>query len=156
MIVDDAVAGMSELYAELFAPAPLHLTPHPIRDGYDDLVIAREIPFVSVCARHFLPFMGVAHVGYVPDRRMLDVPQVVAIVDHHARRLQQQSRLTDAILEELVAALAPRGAGVVVHAEHVCEMVRDGGRSMQTVTSQFSGTWRDDAAARREFRDRVR
>ena len=143
---------MARAYAEMFAPRPFDLTTFPNDEGYDELVLARSIPVQSVCEHHLLPFVGVAHVGYLPGDRILGLSKLARVVEMFARRPQVQERLTQQVADWLQTNLGPRGVGVVIEAEHLCMTmrgVRAGGVS--TVTSALHGHLREDAAARAEF-----
>jgi GTP cyclohydrolase IA len=143
---------MARAYAEMFAPRPFELTTFPNDEGYDELVLARAIPVQSVCEHHLLPFVGVAHVGYLPGERILGLSKLARVVEMFARRPQVQERLTKQVADWLQTNLAPRGVGVVVEAEHLCMTmrgVRAAGAS--TVTSAVHGLLRDDARSRAEF-----
>jgi GTP cyclohydrolase I len=139
-------------YAELLTPQPFDLTTFENDEGYDELVLARDIPFQSLCRHHLLPFHGVAHVGYVPDGRILGLSKLARVVELHARGLQVQERLTQQIADSLDEHLEPKGVGVVVEAEHLC-MSRRGVRASgsRTVTSAVHGLLRADARSRQEF-----
>jgi GTP cyclohydrolase I len=145
-------ARMARAYAEMFSPRPFDLTTFPNDAGYDELIIARSIPVQSVCEHHLLPFVGVAHVGYLPGDRILGLSKLARVVELFARRPQVQERLTQQIADWLQDHLAPRGIGVVVEAEHLCMTVR-GVRApgANTVTSALHGQLRRDAASRAEF-----
>jgi GTP cyclohydrolase I len=143
---------MARAYAELFAPRPFELTTFPNDEGYDELVLARSIPVHSVCEHHLLPFVGVAHVGYLPGERILGLSKLARVVEMFARRPQVQERLTKQVADWLQANLAPRGVGVVVEAEHLCMTMRGVRASgASTVTSAVHGLLRDDARSRAEF-----
>jgi len=145
-------ARMARAYAELFDSRPLQLTTFPNEEGYDELVLARAIPFRTVCEHHLLPFSGVAHVGYVPGERILGLSKLARLVEHFAARPQTQERLTKQVADCLAARLRPRGAGVLLEAEHTCMTLR-GVRALgaSTVTSALAGTLRTDARSRAEF-----
>jgi GTP cyclohydrolase IA len=145
-------ARMARAYAELFDSRPFRLTTFPNDEGYDELVLARGIPFRTVCEHHLLPFSGVAHVGYLPGDRILGLSKLARVVEHYAARPQTQERLTKQIADCLSERLQPRGAGVVLEAEHSCMTMR-GVRALgsTTITSALSGTVRDDARSRAEF-----
>jgi GTP cyclohydrolase IA len=145
-------ARMARAYAELFDSRPFRLTTFPNDEGYDELVLARGIPFRTVCEHHLLPFSGVAHVGYLPGDRILGLSKLARVVEHYAARPQTQERLTKQIADCLSERLHPRGAGVVLEAEHSCMTLR-GVRALgsTTITSALSGTVRDDARSRAEF-----
>jgi GTP cyclohydrolase I len=143
---------MARAYAELFTPRPFDLTTFPNDEGYDELVLARAIPVRSVCEHHLLPFTGVAHVGYLPGQRILGLSKLARIVEHFACRPQVQERLTKQVADWLYTNLEPRGAGVVIEAEHTCMTLR-GVRAAgsRTVTSTLLGTLREDPRSRQEF-----
>ncbi|SED68295.1 GTP cyclohydrolase I FolE [Jiangella alba] len=145
-------ARMARAYAELFTPRPFDLTTFPNDEGYDELVLARDIPVRSVCEHHLLPFVGVAHVGYLPGERILGLSKLARIVEHFARRPQVQERLTKQVADWLGDRLAPKGVGVVVEAEHSCMVLR-GVQAIgsTTVTSTLLGTLREDGRSRQEF-----
>ena len=139
-------------YAEMFSPRPFDLATFPNDAGYDELIIARSIPVQSVCEHHLLPFVGVAHVGYLPGERILGLSKLARVVELFARRPQVQERLTQQVADWLQDQLAPRGVGVVVAAEHLCMTVRGVRASgANTVTSALHGQLRSDAASRAEF-----
>jgi GTP cyclohydrolase IA len=139
-------------YAELLTPEPFTSTTFPNGEGYDELVLARAIPFRSLCQHHLLPFAGVAHVGYLPAGRILGLSKLARVVELFARRLQLQERLTKQIADWLHDQLDPKGVGVVMEAEHLCMSLR-GVRAAgaQTVTSALHGRLRDDPRSRQEF-----
>jgi GTP cyclohydrolase I len=143
---------MARAYAEFFTPRPFNLTTFPNDEGYDELVLARDIPFRSVCEHHLLPFTGVAHVGYLPGQRILGLSKLARIVEHFAARPQVQERLTKQVADWLYANLLPRGAGVVIEAEHTCMTLRGvQAAGSRTVTSTLLGTLREDPRSRGEF-----
>src|SRR5215470_2096572 len=147
----DTPGRMARAYAELFEPAPLRLTTFENAEGYDELVIAREIPFRTVCEHHLLPFAGVAHVGYLPGERILGLSKLARLVEHFAARPQTQERLTKQIADSLAARLQPRGTGVVLEAEHTCMTLRGvRARGSTTITSALLGSLRADARSRAE------
>jgi GTP cyclohydrolase I len=143
---------MARAYAELFTPPAFDLTTFPNEEAYDELVLARSIPLRSVCEHHLLPFIGVAHVGYLPGARILGLSKLARVVNHFASRPQVQERLTKQVAGWLDEQLSPKGVGVVIEAEHTCMTlrgVRAAGSS--TVTSTLLGTLRDDPRSRQEF-----
>ncbi|WP_255945816.1 GTP cyclohydrolase I FolE [Streptomyces odontomachi] len=143
---------MARAYAELFSPRPFDLTTFPNDEDYDELVLARSIPLRSVCEHHLLPFVGTAHVGYLPGRRILGLSKLARVVEHFACRPQVQERLTKQVADWLQTHLEPKGVGVVIEAEHTCMTLR-GVRATgsSTLTSTLLGTLRDDARSRGEF-----
>jgi GTP cyclohydrolase I len=143
---------VARAYAELLRAAPFEATTFPNDEGYDELVLTRGIPFHSLCEHHLLPFTGVAHVGYLPGERIIGLSKLARVVEHFARRLQVQERLTCQVADWLHEHLAPRGVGVVLEAEHMCMTLR-GVRATgsRTVTSALQGVLRDDERSRSEF-----
>jgi GTP cyclohydrolase I len=143
---------MAHAYAELLDVGEFDLTTFPNTEGYDELVLVRQIPVRSVCEHHMLPFVGVAQVGYLPGDRILGLSKFARVVDFYARRPQTQERLTTQVAQRLWDELAPRGVGVVIEAEHSCMNLR-GVRAAgaRTVTSALLGTVRDEPSSRAEF-----
>jgi GTP cyclohydrolase I len=143
---------MAHAYAEMLRPRSFDLTTFPNDEDYDELVLAGGIPVHSVCEHHMLPFLGTAHVGYLPGQRILGLSKLARVVELFARRPQVQERLTVQVADWLQANLNPRGVGVVVEAEHLCMTlrgVRTGGAT--TTTSTMRGLLRQDARSRAEF-----
>ena len=139
-------------FAELLTPREFELTTFPNDEGYDELVLARSIPFHSVCEHHLLPFHGVAHVGYFPGARILGLSKLARVVELFARRLQVQERLTRQVAEWLDEHLHPKGVGVVLDAEHLCMSLRGvQATGARTITSTLHGLLRDDSRSRQEF-----
>ena len=127
-------------YRELLHREPLTMTTFPNDEGYDDLVLVHDIPFTSLCAHHLLPFRGVAHVGYLPAARLLGLSKLARVVEHFARGLQLQERLTVEIADYLESELLPHGVGVVLEAEHLCMSIRGPlAPTARTRTSRFTG-----------------
>lgn len=139
-------------YAELLTPEPFNLTTFPNDEGYDELVLVRDIPFQSLCMHHLLPFHGVAHVAYLPDARILGLSKLARVVEHFSRDLQLQERLTTQIAGWLQEQLRPKGVGVVLEAEHLCMSLRGVQTAgALTITSALHGLVRDDPRTREEF-----
>jgi GTP cyclohydrolase I len=148
----DTPRRVADAYLELLSPPPFNLTTFPNDEGYDELVLARGIPFQSLCQHHLLPFHGVAHLGYVPGTRILGLSKLARVVELFARDLQIQERLTKQIADWLDENLAAKAVGVVIEADHLCMSLR-GVRAAgsRTVTSALHGLLRDDARSRQEF-----
>jgi GTP cyclohydrolase I len=143
---------MAAAYAELLTPEPFHLTTFPNDERYDELVLVRDISFQSLCMHHLLPFQGVAHVAYLPDERILGLSKLARVVEHFARGLQLQERLTTQIAAWLQEHLRPKGVGVVIEAEHLCMSLRGVQKAgAVTITSGLHGLVRDDPRTREEF-----
>jgi GTP cyclohydrolase I len=120
-------------------------------EGYDEIVVVRDLPFYSMCEHHCLPFWGKADFAYLPDERILGLSKFARLLEHYSRRLQVQERMTTQIAEHLVEALRPQGVGVVVRAEHLCMAMRGVQRpGHTTVTSVMRGAFRDQPETRSE------
>ena len=121
-------------------------------DGYDEMVVLRDIRFESHCEHHILPVIGRAHVAYLPSRRVIGISKLARIVDIYARRLQIQEKLTVQIADTIDEVLKPKGVAVVVEAAHECMTTRGVHKSgVSMVTSRMTGDFRSDASTRREF-----
>jgi GTP cyclohydrolase I len=152
----DTPRRVAKFYAEVLAgndqdPAQ-HLTT-TFEAQHDELVLVRDIPFYSLCEHHLVPFHGRAHVAYIPahDGRITGLSKIARCVEGYARRLQVQERLTGQVADALVRALEPRGALVVVEAEHLCMSMRGVAKpGSTTVTSAVRGLFRDSQATRAE------
>ena len=143
---------MAQALVEMTNGPDFELTTFANDEEYDELVLVREIPVQSVCEHHMLPFVGVAHIGYLPGARILGLSKFARMVELHARRPQTQERLTKRIADHLRSELDPQGVGVVIEAEHTCMSLR-GARSpgARTITSAMFGELRDDPRSRSEF-----
>jgi GTP cyclohydrolase IA len=150
--LEETPRRVAEAYAELLTPHAFRPTTFPNDDGYDELIVARAIPFHSLCMHHMLPFHGVAHVGYLPGERIIGLSKLGRIVEFYSRDLQIQERLTTQIADWLERELEPKGVGVVLEAEHMCMSLRGVQKlGAQTVTSALRGLVRDDLRTRQEF-----
>jgi GTP cyclohydrolase I len=148
----DTPARMARAFADLLTPRDFNLTTFANDEGYDELVLARAIPIRSVCEHHLLPFVGVAHVGYLPGKRILGLSKLARVVELFAHGAQVQERLTKQIADWLCTHLQPEGVGVVVEAEHMCMTLRGvQAAGATTVTSTLLGVLREDARSRAEF-----
>lgn len=148
----DTPRRVAAAFAELLGPVAFSATTFPNEGDYDELVVVSDIGFASLCEHHLLPFVGVAHVGYLPRDRIVGLSKLPRLVEHRARRLQVQERLTAEIADWLVSALRPRGVGVVIEATHMCMTLR-GVRQpgAVTTTSALRGRLREDPRTRHEF-----
>jgi GTP cyclohydrolase I len=143
---------IASAYAEMLTPVEFAPTTFPNDGGYDELVVATGIPFHSLCEHHVLPFVGVAHVGYLPGERIIGLSKLARVVERFARGLQVQERLTKQVANWLDDELRPRGVGVVIEAEHLCMSLRGVQKpGARTVTSALHGLVRDDSRTREEF-----
>ena len=148
----DTPRRVAAAYAELLTPQPFTATTFPNEEGYDELVVARAIPFHSLCEHHLIPFVGVAHVAYLPGERIVGLSKLARIVEHFARRLQVQERMTVQIADWLEQELSPKGVGVVLDAEHFCMTLRGVQKpGARTTTSALRGRVRQDERTRAEF-----
>jgi GTP cyclohydrolase I len=139
-------------YAEMLTARSFNLTTFPNDEGYDEMVLARDSPFHSLCEHHLLPFIGTAHVGYLPGDRILGLSKLARVVELFARRLQVQERMTKQIADWISDHVQPKGVGVVIEAEHLCMSLRGVQASgVVTVTSSLQGLLREDARSRNEF-----
>jgi GTP cyclohydrolase I len=143
---------VADAYAELLTPRQFDLTTFPNDEGYNELVLATDLPVQSLCEHHLLPFTGVAHIGYLPGDRILGLSKFARVLEMFARDLQVQERLTQQVADWLQENLAPRGVGVVIRAEHLCMSVRGvRAQGSRTTTSALHGLLREDARSRQEF-----
>lgn len=126
-------------------------------DGYDDMVLVRDIPFYSHCEHHMVPFFGKAHIAYFPNEGVVGLSKLARTVEVYARRLQTQETMTAQITEAIDSALKPRGIAVLIEAEHMCMSMRGVQKQgASTITTQFTGLFRDDPAEQVRFFTMVR
>ncbi len=146
---------VAALYAELFQGLwqdPLSELNGGFDEGHQEMVVLKGVPFYSMCEHHFLPFYGVAHLGYIPKGRIVGVSKLSRVVEILSRRPQIQERLTSQIADTLEEGLRPMGVGVVIKAEHLCMMMREGRtEGSHVVTSAMRGGFRTNAKTRSEF-----
>ena len=148
----DTPRRMASAYAEMLTVGAFDFTTFPNTEEYDELVLVQDIPLRSVCEHHMLPFVGVAHIGYLPADRILGLSKFARVVEFFSHRAQTQERLTKQVAEHLEQQLSPRGVGVVVEAEHTCMSLRGVRASgARTVTSALFGALREDPSTRAEF-----
>ena len=120
-------------------------------EGYDEIVLVKDIPFQSHCEHHMVPILGIAHVGYLPDQRVVGLSKLARIVDLYAKRLQTQETMTAQIADTIERVLKPRGVAVVIDAEHQCMSSRGVNKiGTSTVTSRMLGVFRDNEKSRME------
>lgn len=151
---------VSRMYAELLSgywEDPIEMVNDAIFDvKYDEMVIVRDIEFFSLCEHHMLPFMGRAHVAYLPAGRVIGLSKIPRIVDMFARRLQVQERMTRQIADMVGALLSPHGVAVVVEGLHLCTMMRGVRKhDARMTTSAMLGAFRSNLATREEFLDNI-
>src|SRR3990170_7411155 len=151
----DTPSRIAEMYADLFSGLrqdPRDVLSRSFEEEHREMVILKNIPFYSLCEHHFLPFHGQAHVGYVPEGRIVGVSKIARAIDILARRPQMQERLTSQIADAIMEGLQPDGAAVVIEAEHLCLSMR-GAQKPGTVmvTSAIRGGFRRRGVTRSEF-----
>jgi GTP cyclohydrolase IA len=128
-----------------------------LEDKYDEMVLVKDIDFASLCEHHILPFVGKAHVAYIPNRKILGLSKIPRLVEVFSRRLQVQERMTTQIAQTLYDALKPRGVGVVVEAVHFCMLMRGVEKqNSKAITSAMLGGFRDRPETRAEFLELIR
>ena len=121
-------------------------------DGYKDMVLVRDIPFYSHCEHHMVPFVGKVHIGYYPNGGVVGLSKLARVVEVYARRLQTQETMTAQIAQAIERALKPGGVAVLVEAEHMCMSMRGVQKSgVSTLTSEFTGVFREDPAEQARF-----
>jgi GTP cyclohydrolase I len=140
----ELVAGMDRSAESIVKAIPV--------EDYDEIILLRDIPFVSVCEHHLVPFIGRAHVAYLPKKgKVTGLSKLARVVEMEARKLQVQERMTAAIADDIMGTLQPRGVMVVVEAEHLCMTIRGALKpGTVTVTSVVRGQFRKDASTRAE------
>ena len=156
----DTPRRMAAMYEEVFdglRQDPVAVLSVGFEEGHDEMVILRDIPFYSMCEHHFMPFHGQAHLGYLPDGRIVGLSKIARALEIFARRPQVQERLTTQLASCVEEVLGARGVGVVIEAEHLCMTsrgIRKPGARM--VTSAMRGRFRDDENTRQEFLGLIR
>ena len=153
----DTPARVVRSYEEFFAgyaqdPGEILARTFSEVDGYDEMIVMNDIRFESHCEHHMAPIIGKAHIGYLPDRRVVGISKLARLVDIYAKRLQIQEKMTAQIADTLLNVLQPRGVAVVIEASHQCMTTRGVHKpGASLVTSRMVGAFRDAPATRREF-----
>jgi GTP cyclohydrolase I len=151
----DTPRRIADMYGEIFSGLDEDPTEH-LKVGFevahDEMVILRNIPFYSMCEHHFLPFHGEAHVGYVPEGRVVGISKLARVVEGFARRPQIQEQLTSQVADALMESLQPDGVAVVIEAEHLCMTMRGVQKpGSRMVTSAMRGHFKTSSVTRAEF-----
>jgi GTP cyclohydrolase I len=153
--LQDTPRRIADMYAEVFGGLAIDPTEYlrvTFEVAHDEMVILRNIPFYSMCEHHFLPFHGEAHVGYIPEGRVVGISKLARVVEGFARRPQIQEQLTSQIAEAIMDALQPDGAAVVIEAEHLCMTMRGVKKpGSRMVTSAMRGQFKRSSVTRSEF-----
>ncbi|HUG60579.1 MAG TPA: GTP cyclohydrolase I FolE [Methylomirabilota bacterium] len=153
----DTPARVAKAFKELYGgygqdPASMLARVFEEVEGYDDMVLVRDIPFYSHCEHHMVPFVGKAHIAYYPERGVVGLSKLARVVDIYAKRLQTQETLTAQIVSAIDEGLKPRGVAVMIEAEHMCMAMRGIQKSgVSTVTTQFTGVFRNDPTEQVRF-----
>ena len=148
-------ARVARLYAEVFAglheDPSVHLT-KTFAQKHEDMVLVKDIEFSSMCEHHLLPFVGKAHVGYLPDERVVGLSKLARVVDTMAKRPQVQEKMTEDLADLIMTHLKPRGVGIIIEASHSCMTIRGVKKpGAMTITSAVRGGFRDHPATREEL-----
>jgi GTP cyclohydrolase I len=153
--LQDTPRRIAEMYEEIFgglAIDPAEYLKVGFEVAHDEMVILRQIPFYSMCEHHFLPFHGEAHVGYVPDGRVVGISKLARVVEGFARRPQLQEQLTSQVAEAIMETLQPDGVAVVIEAEHLCMTMRGIKKpGSRMITSAMRGQFKRSSVTRAEF-----
>jgi len=150
---------VARMYAELFSGMeddPKQYVNQVFTENYDELVLLKDIPFYSMCEHHLMPFIGQAHVGYVPDGKIIGISKLARIVESFARRPQVQERLTNQIAEFIMTSVKAKGVAVVIKATHTCMTIRGVKKPGSImITSSMLGLFRKDARSRSEVMELI-
>jgi GTP cyclohydrolase I len=148
--------AMDELYCG-YECDPAEILSRTFESVSDEMVIVRGIPLYSMCEHHMLPFIGKAHVGYIPEGRIVGISKIPRLIECYARRLQLQERLTSDIANAFMEHIKPRGVGVIIVAEHTCMTMRGINKpGTKTITSAMRGMFKDDEKTRNEFLELIK
>jgi GTP cyclohydrolase I len=149
----DTPKRVAKMYTELLSGSHVDPTEHlrVFTEDYDEIVVLKNIPFYSVCEHHMMPFIGKAHIAYLPDGKVLGLSKLARILDCFARRLQVQERLTVQVADFLMENLKPRGVAVVIEASHSCMTIRGAKKANSVMaTSALRGIFKSDSKSRSE------
>ncbi|AFX98806.1 GTP cyclohydrolase I [Candidatus Endolissoclinum faulkneri L2] len=155
--LQDTPKRVVNYYNELFSGYlynPDEILSHTFQevDGYDEIVLLRNVRFKSFCEHHMLPIIGIAHLGYFPSERVVGISKLARVVDVYAKRMQIQERLTAQIAQAIDNVLAPKGVAVIIESEHYCMSTRDLHKpEVSMTTTRMLGCFKDNYECRREF-----
>jgi GTP cyclohydrolase IA len=156
----DTPRRLADMYEEVFAGLtidPAQYLSVGFEEHHKEMIVLRDIPFQSMCEHHLLPFVGKAHVGYIPNGRIVGLSKLARVVDGFARRPQLQERLTSQIADAIIETVNPRGVGVVIEAQHFCMIMRGVKKPGSTmVTSAMRGLFKTNPPTRAEFLEFIR
>lgn len=154
--IQDTPTRVVKMMRDLLTPVPFEPTVFENDGEYDSLVVVCDIPFASLCEHHVLPFLGVAHVGYLPNGRVIGLSKLARFVEKHARALQVQERMTTQIADSVAVAMGTETVGVIIEAEHMCMTIRGVQKPGSfTRTSVMRGELRNNGSLKQEFIDAV-
>lgn len=157
---ENTPARVSDAMVELYCGYecdPAEILSRTFGSVSDEMITVRGIPLYSMCEHHMLPFIGSAHVGYIPDGRIIGISKIPRLIECFARRLQLQERLTSQIADAFMEHVMPRGVGVIISAEHTCMTMRGVNKpGTKTVTSAMRGLFKDDEKTRNEFLELIK
>lgn len=158
--IKDTPTRVAEMYEEIFAgigPIPKDIL-KPIKgESHDEMVLIKDIPFYSICEHHLLPFIGKAHIAYIPSGEIVGLSDLARLLEHFAKRPQVQERLTTQLADTLMDKLKPKGAMVIIDAEHLCMSMRGIKKpGSRTVTSAVRGTFRTKPSTREEMLELIK
>lgn len=147
----DTPKRVGKFYNDFFTKDDFNLTVFN-NEGYDEMIVQLDIPFFSMCEHHILPFFGVAHIAYIPDKKIVGLSKLSRVLDHFTHNLQNQERITTQVADYLFEKLNPHGVAVILKARHLCMEMRGIRKSnAETVTTSLRGQFKDNEATRIEF-----
>ena len=148
--LSETPSRVSKAWKELLTSEKFKLTTFDSQ-GYDEMIISRDIKYYTFCEHHLLPFFGVAHVGYIPNGKIIGLSKLARLVDYYSKRLNTQEYFTDNIASALNATLNPKGIGVIVEGRHLCQEMRGIKIRGSMITSKLKGVFLEDHKVKQEF-----
>ena len=146
----DTPRRVAKAWGELLIAEDFTLTTFD-SNGYDEMIISRDINYYTFCEHHLLPFFGVAHIGYIPNGKIVGLSKLARTVEYYSRRLNTQEYLTDNIAETLNNALKPKGIGVIIEGRHLCQEMRGIKKQGKMITSSLKGIFMEKPKVKQEF-----